>query len=64
MKLKEIREKTIDELSEIIIDCKKQLFDLRLQKSLNKLEDTSKIAKAKKLRPHLSCLPDLKKRGM
>ncbi len=49
MKMQEMREKTIDELSEIIIDCKKQLFDLRLQKAMNKLEDTSKISKAKKL---------------
>ncbi len=48
MKIQEMREKTIDELSKVIIDCKKELFDLRLQKTLNKLEDTSKIEKARK----------------
>jgi len=49
MKMQEMREKTIDELQELIIDSKKQLFELRLQKSLNKLEDTSKMAKTRKL---------------
>ena len=49
MKTQELREKTIEELSQLIIDSKKQLFEMRLQKSMNKLEDTSKIAKTRKL---------------
>lgn len=49
MKTQELREKSIEELSQLIIDSKKQLFEYRLQKSMNKLEDTSKIAKARKL---------------
>lgn len=47
MKLQEIKEKTIDELKALIIDSKKQLFDLRLQKSLQKLENTAQIGQLK-----------------
>jgi len=49
MKLKDMREKTVEELSITIIDYKKQLFDLRLQKSLHKLENTSQIRQIKNL---------------
>ncbi len=49
MKLQEMREKTVEELSTAIIDYKKQLFDLRLQKSLHKLENTSQIRQVKTL---------------
>ena len=47
MKLQDMREKTIDELKEAVVDFKKQLVDLRLKKTMNKLEDTSLIAKAR-----------------
>ncbi len=47
MKLKEIREKTVDELNALIVDSKKQLFDMRLQKSLQKLENTAQIGQLK-----------------
>lgn len=47
MKLQELKEKSIDELNELIVDTKKQLFDLRLQKSLHKLENTAKIRQLK-----------------
>lgn len=47
MKLQEMREKTVDELNEAVIDYKKQLFDLRVQKSLHKLENTAQIGKIK-----------------
>ncbi len=49
MKLQEMREKTVEELNTTIIDYKKQLFDLRLQKSLHKLENTSQIRQVKTL---------------
>lgn len=49
MKTQEMREKSIDELSSFVVDCKKQLFEMRLQKTMNNLEDTSKIAKTKKM---------------
>ncbi len=49
MKIQEMREKSVDELSTLILDSKKELFNLKFQKSLGKLEDSSKIAKTRKL---------------
>lgn len=49
MKLQEMREKTIDELKTAIVDFKKQLFDLRLQKATHKLENTALISTTKRL---------------
>ena len=48
MKLEEMREKTVEELKAAVVDSKKQLFDLRVQKSLNKLEKTAQIGKIKR----------------
>lgn len=47
MKLQEIREKSLDELNELIKDSKKQLLDLRMQKGLQLLENTAQIGKLK-----------------
>ncbi len=47
MKLQELKEKSIDELNALITDTKKQLFDLRLQKALQKLENTAQIRQLK-----------------
>ncbi len=47
MKLQELKEKSIDELNALINDTKKQLFDLRLQKALQKLENTAQIRQLK-----------------
>ncbi len=49
MKLQEMREKSIDELNEAIISYKKDLFDLRMQKALHKLENTAQISKLRRL---------------
>jgi large subunit ribosomal protein L29 len=49
VKLADIKEKTTEELNEEVITLRKKLFDLRLQKSLHKLENTSEISKTKKL---------------
>lgn len=49
MKLSEMREKTIDELKSAILDFKKQLFDLRVQKATHKLENTALISTTKQL---------------
>ena len=43
MKLQEMRDKTVEELNSAIVGYKKQLFDLRVQKSLHKLENTAQI---------------------
>ena len=49
MKLSEMREKTVDELQNAIVDWKKQLLEARFQLASNKLENTSTISKTKKL---------------
>lgn len=47
MKLQEMREKTVEELKNAVVDFKKQLLDLRVQKATNKLENTALISKTK-----------------
>ena len=49
IKVSDLREKSVEELNEIILDCKKQLLDLRIQKATQKLENTAKIKSTKKL---------------
>ena len=49
MKLQEMREKTIEELQSAIVDFKKQLFNLRVQKATHKLENTALISTTKRL---------------
>lgn len=49
MKLSEMREKSVDELQNAVIDWKKQLLESRLELATNKLQDTSKISKTKRL---------------
>ena len=48
MKLSEMREKTVDELNQFVLDSKKKLFDLRIQKSMHKLENTAEISNTKR----------------
>ena len=48
MKLQDIREKSVDELNTLVVDMKKELFNLRLQKSTNKLENPELIANTKR----------------
>ena len=49
MKLSEMREKTVDELQDAIVNWKKQLLEARLQLSTRKLENTATISKTKRL---------------
>lgn len=49
MKLEEIRERTVEELQDEVVQLKKKLFELRMSKALHKLEDASQIAKTKRL---------------
>ncbi len=46
MKIAEIKEKSVSELNEIIVDCKKQLFDIRFKKFTNKYENATDMGKA------------------
>ncbi len=49
MKLSEMREKTVDELKQFVLDSKKQLFDNRIKLATHKLENTAEISKTKRL---------------
>ena len=49
MKLSEMREKTVDELKQFVVDSKKQLLDSRIKLSTHKLENTAEISKTKRL---------------
>lgn len=46
MKLEEIKEKSVQELNEIIVDSKKQLFEIRFKKFTNKYENTTDLGRA------------------
>ena len=49
MKLQEIKEKSIDELKELILESKKELFTLRMgHNKLKQLENTASIKNKKK----------------
>jgi len=49
MKLQEIKEKSIDELKEFILESKKELFTLRMgHNKLKQLENTASISNKKK----------------
>ena len=49
MKLSEIKEKTIDELKDLILDSKKQLFNLKMSHNkLKQLENTAQIKNTKR----------------
>ena len=49
MKLQEIREKTIDELKEVVLNLKKELFSLRMKHNkINQLENPAQIKKTKR----------------
>lgn len=50
MKLQEIKEKSIDELKELILNSKKELLTLRMgHNKLKQLENTASIKNTKKL---------------
>ena len=46
--LEEIREKSAADLNEELVSLKKELFNLRFQSAVGKLENTDRISKAKK----------------
>ena len=46
MKIEEIREKSVKELNEMIVDFKKQLFDIRFKKFTNKYENATDLGRA------------------
>ena len=46
MKIEEIKEKSVSELNEVIVDAKKQLFDIRFKKHTNKYDTAADMGKA------------------
>lgn len=48
MKNKEIRNLSVEELNKQIVELKDELFNLKLQSSLNQLTNTARIAQVKK----------------
>ena len=49
MKLQEIREKSVDELKELVLDSKKELFTLKMSHNkLKQLENTAQIRNKKR----------------
>jgi large subunit ribosomal protein L29 len=48
MKVREIREQSLDELRKILDDLEEQLFKLRFQRSTGQIEDPTKIRKVRK----------------
>ncbi|GBF23381.1 50S ribosomal protein L29 [Candidatus Gastranaerophilus sp. (ex Termes propinquus)] len=49
LKLQEIREKTVEELKEQVLNFKKELFSFRMKHNkMNQLEDTSQIRETKR----------------
>ncbi len=48
MKAEELKGKTEDELSKMLVDLRKEQFNLRFQHSQGQLEDTAKMRKARR----------------
>lgn len=46
MKFEDINSKSINELNELILDSKKQMFDIRFKKSTNKYENSTDLGRA------------------
>ena len=48
MKIEELKNKTLDQLKSILIDLKKESFNLRFQQATGQLENTSRMRSAKR----------------
>jgi len=48
MKPEELRGKTMDELNDLLLDSKKELFNLRFQKASGQLENTARIREVRR----------------
>ena len=46
MKIAELKDKTVNELNEMAVEFKKQLFDIRFKKFTNKYENATDLGKA------------------
>lgn len=48
MKPEELRGKTSDELTDVLLDSKKELFNLRFQRASGQLENTARIREVRR----------------
>ena len=48
MKIEELKNKTLDQLKSILIDLKKESFNLRFQKANGQLENTARVTVVKR----------------
>ena len=48
MKVEELKNKTLDQLKSILIDLKKESFNLRFQKANGQLENTARVKVVKR----------------
>ena len=48
MKIEELKNKTLDQLKSIVIDLKKEAFNLRFQKANGQLENTARVKVVKR----------------
>jgi len=48
MKIEELKNKTLDQLRSIMIDLKKEAFNLRFQKANGQLENTARVKVVKR----------------
>ena len=48
MKIEELKNKTLDQLRSILVDLKKESFNLRFQKANGQLENTSRVKVVKR----------------
>ena len=52
--LEELRNKSVDELSQELVSAKKELFNLRFQNATNQLKNTARITEVRKGRGNKS----------
>ena len=46
MKIADLKDKTVNELNEMVVEFKKQLFDIRFKKFTNKYENATDLGRA------------------
>ncbi len=48
MKISELRGKTVDQLKELLVNLKKEAFNLRFQRTTGELENTSRVRQVRR----------------
>lgn len=48
MKISELRSKTVDQLKELLVNLKKEAFNLRFQRTTGELENTSRVRQVRR----------------